>query len=98
MKRLISLSDGTSMGDLVIIFETDAPVEELKTLEKISCDVYINGGYSEDIPIWADILRAKGYVFDYVDEHQHVSVYRTSSEWIENKYPQIEEHYYIEEN
>ena len=35
MIRLITLSDGTGMGDELIIFKTNAPVEELKKLEKI---------------------------------------------------------------
>ena len=30
--RLITLSDGTSMGDSLIVFETDAPIEELERL------------------------------------------------------------------
>ena len=34
MIRLITLSDGTGMGDELIIFKTNAPVEELKKLEK----------------------------------------------------------------
>ena len=33
--RLITLSDGTSMGDSLIVFETDAPIEELKELERL---------------------------------------------------------------
>lgn len=95
-KRLITLSDGSGMGDMVIVFETNAPVEELKELERISCEVYINGGEDEDVPIWADILTQKGYIFDYVAEHQHITPRGDSETWLENKYPQITEHYEIE--
>lgn len=94
--RLITLCDGTGMGDSLIIFETNAPVEELKELEKISCQVYINGGDYEDIPIWAEVLIQKGYVFNCVEQHQHVTAYGTSTTWLENKYPEIKEHYTIE--
>ena len=47
MIRLITLSDGTGMGDELIIFRTNAPVEELKKLENVYCkamefNFYIN--------------------------------------------------------
>jgi len=32
--RVISLSDGTGMGDSVFVFQTDAPIEELRDLER----------------------------------------------------------------
>ena len=96
MKRYITLSDGTSMGDSVHVFETDAPAEELKTLEKASNEVYINGGSFEDVPIWAYALAEKGYVFEYVDSCQHITPYGTSSDWLERKYSFIKEHYKIE--
>ena len=93
--RLISLTDGTDMGGMVIVFETNAPAEELRKLEKISCDCYINGN-EEDVPIWRDEMCGKGYVFDYVDEHKNVTAYGTSTTWLEDKYPKIVEHYVIE--
>lgn len=94
--RLISLTDGTDMGGQVIVFKTNAPIDELKTLEKISNDVYINGGDPEDVPIWANALCGKGYLFDYVDECENVTAYTTSSEWLEDYYPEITEHYQID--
>lgn len=95
-QRLIALSDGSGMGDVMIVFKTNAPIEELKELNKISNDIYINGGDAEDVPIWANILTDKGYVFDYVDEHQHITPFKTSEEWLKEKYPQITEHYCVE--
>lgn len=94
--RWITLSDGSGMGDTLIVFKTNAPVEELKNLEKISNDLYKNGGSYEDIPIWAEVLTKKGYIFEYIDEHQHITAFETSTEWLEKKYPQILEHYIIE--
>ena len=95
-ERLITLADGTTMGDMMIVFRTNAPVDELKELEKVSNDVYLNSGGEEDVPIWAEVLKNKGYVFDYVDEHQHITAFETSSEWLEKEYPRIAEHYCIE--
>lgn len=94
--RLISLMDGTDMGGMVVIFETNAPVEELKKLEKISNDVYLNGGDYEDVPIWREELEEKGYIFEYVDEHRNVTAYGTSTDWLEDEYPEITEYYVIE--
>ena len=93
--RLITLSDGTGMGDELIVFKTNAPVAELKKLEKISCQVYIEGGDFEDVPIWGNVLQKKGYKFEYVASHQHVSPFGTSKEWLKENY-KITEHYVIE--
>lgn len=95
-QRLITLSDGSSMGNMMYVFKTNVPINELKELESISNDIYINGGDEEDIPIWANVLNDKGYIFDYVDECQHISAFGTSTEWLKEKYPQITEHYCIE--
>lgn len=94
--RFISLMDGTEMGDMLIIFKTDAPVKELKELERISNELYMSSGDYDDIPIWSYVLKQKGYVFNYIDEYRNVTVYGTSKEWLKEKYPQIEEHYCIE--
>lgn len=94
--RLITLSDGTSMGDNLLVFKTNAPVEELKELEKQSCQIYINGGSYDDVPIWADVLADKGYSFELVDSHQHINPFGTSSEWLKNEYPEVKELYVIE--
>ena len=94
--RLVTLSDGSGMGDCRYVFNTDAPSKVLKELERESCAVYRNGGNDEDVPIWADVLNAKGYTFDYVDECEHVTAFGTSSDWVNEVYPQITEHYYIE--
>lgn len=96
MDRLITLTNGTDMGGTIIVFKTNAPVEELKELEKISNDIYINGGDDEDVPIWSNVLTDKGFSFDYVDDYQHVTTFGTSTEWLKNRYPQITEHYYID--
>lgn len=93
--RFISLMDGTEMGDMLLIFKTDAPVEELKELERISNEVYLNSGDYDDIPIWSYVLKQKGYKFNYIDEHRNVTAYGTSGEWLKEKYPHIEEHYCI---
>lgn len=95
-ERFITLTDGTDMGGMVIVFKTNAPIEELKELERVSNAVYINGGDMEDVPIWANVIIDKGYVFDYVDEHEHITVLGTSREWLKEEYPQITEHYCID--
>lgn len=94
--RLVTLCDGTAMGDVIIVFNTDAPVEELMELERICCQIYIDGGDYEDIPIWANVLKEKGYVFDFVDSHQHITPFNSSDEWIKTEYVEITEHYVIE--
>ena len=94
--RLVTLSDGTGMGDYLYVFKTNTPADKLKELEKISCQVYLDGGDAEDVPIWAKVLRAEGYTFEYVDEHRHITGRSSSGDWLEDKYPQITEHYQIE--
>lgn len=94
--RKIALDEGTTMGDYCLVFETNAPIERLKQLENECNQIYINGGDDCDIPIWADILKEEGYVFKFVDEHCHTSQYATSSYWLEVSYPDIKEHYVIE--
>ena len=94
--RLVILCDGTSMGDEMIIFKTNAPIERLKELENQSCQVYIDGGSYDDVPIWADILTDEGYAFEFLDEHQHVTPFVSSCEWLEDKYPEVTEKYIIE--
>lgn len=94
--RLITLSDGTGMGDELIVFKTNAPEKELKELETASNKYYTDGESCEEVPIWADVLTEKGYAFEYVDSHQHVTAYATSSEWLKENYPDITEQYVIE--
>jgi len=94
--RLIALSDGTRMGDTTIVFETNAPTEEFRKLERISNDIYINGGDYEDIPIWALVLTRKGYLCNRVDSCRNVTPYCTASDWLEDKFPDVKEHYVIE--
>lgn len=96
MIRTIALSDGTTMWDELIIFETNAPIELLKELEKVSCQLYANGGDYEDIPNWSKTINDKGYLFDYVDSHTHINQFSTSNEWLCENYPKISEHYIIE--
>ena len=95
-ERWIALSDGTTMGDELVIFKTNAPVSELKELEKQSCQVYLNGGDYEDVPIWKYVLNKKGYTFEFVDSHRHISPYGSSCTWLELDYPEVTEHYVIE--
>ena len=94
--RLVTLTDGTGMGDELLVFKTDAPVEELKELERISCQAYIDGGEYEDVPIWTDVLTDKGYMFECIASHPHITPFATSSKWLENNYPNITERYVIE--
>lgn len=94
-KRFVTLTDGTGMGGELLVFKTDAPVCELQELEKVSCDLTKDG---KDAPIWTDVLAEKGYSFEYVDSHQHVTAFGTSSSWLEDHdvYKEIKEHYVIE--
>lgn len=95
MQRLVTLSDGTGMGDTLYVFDTNAPVDVLKDLEKVSNEAYANGN-DDDVPIWGKELKTKRYTFCCIDEHQHVTPYGTSSEWLEERYSGIKEHYTIE--
>jgi hypothetical protein len=94
--RMVSLSDGTGMGDMCYIFKTNAPVERLKELEKVSCDAYLHGNGYEDVPLWFEVLEKEGYVFNCIDECQHVGPYMSSTTWLETKYKKVKEHYVIE--
>lgn len=94
--RLVALSDGTGMGDALLVFQTNAPVEELQSLEELSCNAYIDGNGFEDVPIWAEVLEKKGYLFECIAEHQHVSAYDTSDDWLKQYYPSITEQYVID--
>jgi len=87
--RFIGLNNGTQMGDELIIFKTNAPAEELKKLEKISCEACADGR-NEDVPIWSDVLTEKGYICEYENQHQHISPYGSSKSWQEENYPGIE--------
>lgn len=59
--------------------------------------VFLNGGDMEDVPLWYEVLEKEGYVFSYEDSHSNISVYGTSAEWLEEKYPDITEQYVIED-
>lgn len=96
-KRLISLSDGTGMGGELLVIRTDAPAEVLSELEKISCEIFINGSDAEKVPIWADVLEEKGYEFAYIDSCTHVTAYGTSSDWLEETFGELNEKYIIED-
>ena len=39
-ERLVTLSDGTCMNDILYVIHTDAPVLVLKELEMLSCKAY----------------------------------------------------------
>lgn len=66
--RLIVLQDGTSMGDYIYLFRTDAPVSQLKKLLDECNRIYMNGGCEEDIPYWGEVIESEGYLFDPIDE------------------------------
>lgn len=83
MTRLITFSDGDGMGDFQYVARTNAPAKVLKDMGQ--CD-----------SIWADVLNSKGYDFEIIDEHQHVTAYSTSKSWLEEKYSQIAEFYTVE--
>ena len=42
------------------------------------------------------LIEGKGYKFEYIDEQQHITAFNSSRSWLEEKYPQIAEHYIIE--
>ena len=96
-QRLITLTDGTGMGGITIVFKTNAPIEELKELEKISNEVYLNNGDEDDIPDWSTVLEEKGYTFEFVDECMNVEIGGTADEWLVEDYPMIQEHYVIDD-
>lgn len=97
--RYIALTDGTTMGGELIIFKTNAPVEILKSLEKESCNVYINGGDYEDVPIWHEVITEKGYEFEFIDSCRHITPYTSSREWLSEHEigAKICEHYVIDD-
>ena len=95
--RLIALSDGTRDQDSLIVFETNAPVEILKKLEKQSCDVFLSGsGCYDDVPIWRDVLTEQGYEFNCIDSQFHTIGFKTSEQWLKDDFPDITEKYVIE--
>ena len=92
-KRNIVLSDSNGMDGELVILRTNAPINRLKSLEKESQKLYANG---EDVPIWADILEAEGYMCDIVDSCRHVTPYCRSDDWQKEYYPEVTEFYNIE--
>ena len=92
--RYIVLKDGTGMSGEAIIFATDAPKEILEKLEYESCRAYIE---NEEVPIWHDVLKEKGYTFDYVDSYENVTAYGTSDDWLKEKFSEVTEKYVIDD-
>lgn len=66
--REVIFGEGTSMGDAVYVYKTNAPKELLRDLLKRSNEVWLNGGSYDDVPNWGAEIKDKGYVFEYVDE------------------------------
>lgn len=99
--RYITVSDGTSMNDELILVKTTAPVELLKKLEQQSCNAYLQGN-SENIPIWSLVAAESGYLYEIVDSCAHINAFGTSKDWLakwmeNNKLcGKIDEHYIIE--
>ena len=99
-KRYITLCDGTTMGDELIIIKTNAPIALLKKLEKESCEVYLLAGDDTDVPKWYEEVEQAGYAYEYITSYQHITAGLTSEEALEafeekNKM-KITEHYVIE--
>lgn len=94
--RLIALTNGTNLSDYTEIYETNAPAERLQELESISNDVYINGGYEDDVPIWAEVLNEDSYIFHFIDDCENASEFGTAAEWLKWEYPEVIEKYCIE--
>ena len=96
-ERYITLCDGTCMGDELLIFITDAPIDELKKLETLCNDMY-KQEKNPETPIWSDVLTSLGYKFEFVDSHAHITPFSSSSEWIASHevYSKITEHYILE--
>ena len=84
--RLIVLQDGTSMGDYIYVFRTDAPASRLKKLLDECNKIYINGGCEEDIPYWSEVIESEGYLFDYIDETCVSSSYAGNFDDIKERY------------
>ena len=95
--RNIALNEGTGMDGTMYVFKTNAPVERLKALEKECNDIIDNGGDLCDVPNWKETLESEGFVFDWVNDHQHMTAYGTSDEWLEEEYPDVKEQYTIED-
>lgn len=97
-KRRIAFSTGDTMGDEMIVFETDAPQSRLKELEKESCKEYTIARETDDydnIPNWFEVLANEGYVTDFIDSHEHVTPFTSSKLWLEEHFRNIDEIYYI---
>lgn len=96
-ERYITLSDGTSMGDELLIFITNAPADQLKNLEFLCNNMYKQEPDAE-VPIWSDVLTSFGYKFELIDSHAHVTPFNSSSGWLKSHdiYSKITEHYVLE--
>ena len=92
--RYVAVSDGCGMGDSVYVFITNIPAETLKAFERFCQELSKIGYESDEMPNWAKTLDNDfDHVFEYVSDHQHVSPYGTSSDWLEDRFPEINEYY-----
>ncbi len=94
--RNIALSDGDGMAGELMVFKTDVPEDELKKIEKISCQIYTKTDDTSEVPIWSEVFGKKGFTFQYVDSCTHVTAFCTSSDWLKEKFPEVKEIYKIE--
>lgn len=93
--RCIGLSTGDTMGDEIVVIDTDAPRERLKKLEMESCEFYTLEDY-DNVPSWIEVLSKEGYKAEFVDFSPHVTPFHSSHKWLEEYFPDVEEVYYIE--
>ena len=86
------------MGGELLVIRTDAPAEVLSELEKISCEIFINGAnYEERSYMGRCFEKRRGMNLTYIDSCTHVTAYGTSSDWLEETFGEINEKYVIED-
>ena len=99
-KRYITLCDGTTMGDELLVVKTNAPAELLKSLEMKSCEAYLTDGDDATVPWWDEEVKKAGYDYEVIWSHTHVTAIYTSEEALEifeeKHNTKITEHYVIE--
>lgn len=94
LPRYIGFSTGETMGDEMIVIETNAPKERLKQLETESCKLYTLEDY-ENIPRWIEVLVKEGYKAEFIDFSPHITPFHSSREWLEEYFPEVDEIYHI---
>ena len=93
--RYIVLNDETGMSRVTHVLKTNAPKTDVNTL--IDTINYLRKQNENDVPNFTDSITNKGYVCEYITDHQRISLYDTSGSWLESVYPEIEEIYTIKD-